>query len=88
MRLPSTPLSYTQLTSFTDSAVGPVLSPDGRMLAFYRSGYAFGTPDQIWLKLLPNGEPVQVTHDPRPKYDIAFSPDGARIAYTVFGISL
>ncbi len=28
--------------------------------------------------------PVQVTHDPRQKYGIAFSPDGARIAYSVF----
>jgi eukaryotic-like serine/threonine-protein kinase len=75
--------SYIQLTSFTDSAVWPVLSPDGRMLAFYRSPGWFFTPDQIWVKLLPNGEPVQVTHDPRPKYGIAFSPDGARIGYTV-----
>jgi len=78
------PSSYTQLTSFTDSAVDPVLSPDGRMLAFYRSSSFFGTPDQIWLKLLPDGEPIQVTHDPRPKYNIAFSPGGDRIAYTVF----
>jgi len=54
------------------------------MLAFYRSSEPFGTPDQIWVKLLPNGEPVQVTHDPRPKYNIAFSPDGTRIAYSVF----
>lgn len=75
--------SYIQLTSFTDSAVWPVLSPDGRMLAFYRSPGWFFTPDQIWVKLLPDGEPVQVTHDPRPKYSITFSPDGARIAYTV-----
>src|SRR5262249_15474016 len=30
-----------------------------------------------------NGEPVQVTHDPRPKYGLALSPDGSRIAYTV-----
>ncbi len=52
------------------------------MLAFYRSSNFFGTTDQIWLKLLPDGEPIQVTHDPRPKYGIAFSPDGARIAYT------
>jgi serine/threonine protein kinase len=79
------PLSYTQLTSFTDSAVGPVLSPDGRMLAFFRSDSSFLTPDQIWVKLLPNGEPVQVTHDARPKYNIAFSPDSGRIAYSVFG---
>jgi serine/threonine protein kinase len=82
--IPNNPASYTQLTSFTDSAVGPVLSPDGRMLAFYRSNNFFGTPDQIWLRLLPNGQPVQLTHDPRPKYNISFSPGGDRIAYTVF----
>jgi serine/threonine protein kinase len=83
--IPNNPASYTQLTSFTDSAVSPTLSPDGRMLAFYRSDHPFGTSDQIWVKLLPNGEPVQVTHDPRGKYNIAFSPDGSEIAYTVFG---
>ncbi len=77
------PASYTQLTSFTDSAVWPVLSPDGRMLAFYRSPGWFFTPDQIWAKLLPDGDPVQVTHDPHAKYGIAFTPDGARIGYTV-----
>ena len=31
------PPVYTQITSFTDSAVAPALSPDGRMVAFYRS---------------------------------------------------
>jgi serine/threonine protein kinase len=83
--IPNDPASYTQLTSFTDSAAGPVLSPDGRMLAFFRSNNPFLTPDEIWVKLLPNGEPVQVTHDPRQKYGIAFSPDSSRIAYSVFG---
>jgi len=83
--VPNNPAAYTQLTSFTDSALSPTLSPDGRMLAFYRSDHSFGTSDQIWVKLLPNGEPIRVTHDPRPKYNIAFSPDGSQIAYTVFG---
>lgn len=78
------PNAWTQLTGFTDFATGPVLSPDGRMLAFYRSANPFGATGQIWLKLLPNGEPVQITHDSREKYNIAFSPDGARIAYSVF----
>jgi eukaryotic-like serine/threonine-protein kinase len=78
------PSSFTQLTSFTDAAVDPVLSPDGRMVAFYRSSTGFGTGGDIWLKLLPDGEPIQVTHDARAKYNIAFSPDGARIAYSVF----
>jgi DNA-binding winged helix-turn-helix (wHTH) protein/Tol biopolymer transport system component len=76
------PATYTQITSFTDSAVAPALSPDGRMVAFYRSDRTFLTADQIYIKLLPNGEPVQLTHDPRPKYNLAFSPDGSRIAYT------
>ena len=84
----SSPAFYTQLTSFTDSAVWPTLSPDGRMLAFYRSDNPFLTSDQIWVKLLPNGEPVQITHDPRPKYNIAFSPDSSKIAYTAFGSNL
>ena len=76
--------TYTQLTNFTDSAVSPALSPDGKMLAFIRSDNWFLTPDQIYVKLLPNGEPVQVTHDSRQKYGPAFSPDGSRIVYTVF----
>jgi WD40 repeat protein len=76
------PVPYTQITSFTDSAVAPALSPDGRMVAFYRSDRTFFIPDQIYVKLLPNGEPVQLTHDPRLKYNLAFSPDGSRIAYT------
>src|SRR5947209_5447926 len=74
--------SYTQLTNFADSAVVPTLSPDGKMLAFYRSQDWFVTPDQIWVKMLPDGEPVQITRDPRSKYGISFSPDGSRIAYT------
>jgi WD40 repeat protein len=54
------------------------------MLAFYRTSSPFGTTSDIWLKLLPNGEPVQITRDSHLKYDIAFSPDGARIVYTAF----
>ncbi len=77
------PAAYTQITSFTDAAVNPVLSPDGRIVAFYRSDRTFWVADQIYAKMLPDGEPVQLTHDPRMKYDLAFSPDGSRIAYTV-----
>ena len=78
-------LAYTQLTNFTDSVVSPALSADGRMLAFIRSDNWFLTPGQIYVKPLPDGDPVQITHDPRPKYGPAFSPDGSRIAYTVAG---
>jgi len=74
---------YAQLTDFTDSAVSPVLSPDGRMVAFIRGSEPFLTSDQIYVKMLPNGEAKRVTDDSRPKYGLAFSPDGSEIAYTV-----
>jgi DNA-binding winged helix-turn-helix (wHTH) protein/Tol biopolymer transport system component len=76
-------LTYQQITNFTDSVVSPALSPDGRMVAFIRSDNWFQSRDPIYVKLLPDGEPVQITDDPRPKYGLAFSPDGSRIAYTV-----
>jgi DNA-binding winged helix-turn-helix (wHTH) protein/Tol biopolymer transport system component len=75
-------LTYTQLTNFTDSAVSPALSPDGRMLAFIRGEYTFGGPGQIYVKLLPDGEPVQLTHDGLDKRGSPkFSPDGTWLAY-------
>jgi eukaryotic-like serine/threonine-protein kinase len=76
-------VSYTQLTDFTDSAVAPALSPDGRMVAFIRGGDPFLTSDEIYVKMLPNGEARRVTDDSRLKYGLAFSPDGSEIAYTV-----
>jgi DNA-binding winged helix-turn-helix (wHTH) protein len=81
------PVIYTQLTHFTDSAVAPTLSPDGRMVGFIRGGGAFLTSDQIYVKMLPNGETRRVTDDSRPKYGLAFSPDGSEIAYTVLAPS-
>jgi Tol biopolymer transport system component/tRNA A-37 threonylcarbamoyl transferase component Bud32 len=74
---------YTQITSFADSAISPALSPDGRMLAFIRgSNTTLSGPGQIYVKLLPAGEPVQLTNDALDKMGPAFSPDGARISYT------
>ena len=34
------------------------------------------------MKILPDGEPVQLTHDNLLKMSPAFSPDGSRVAYT------
>jgi hypothetical protein len=33
--------------------------------------------------MLPDGQPVQLTHDDFDKWSPSFSPDGARIAYTI-----
>jgi DNA-binding winged helix-turn-helix (wHTH) protein/Tol biopolymer transport system component len=76
-------LKYTQLTDFTDSASSPALSPDGHILAFIRSDSPFMSADPIYAKVLPNGEAIRLTDDPRVKYNLAFSPDGSQIAYTV-----
>ena len=80
---PSSPAAWVQLTDFTDSAVSPALSPDGRMLAFVRGSNTFAGPGQVYVKMLPSGDPVQLTHDALPKLNPIFSPDGSRIAYTV-----
>jgi eukaryotic-like serine/threonine-protein kinase len=72
---------WEQLTSFTDSAVYPALSPDGRMLAFLRGSDTFLGPADVYVRMLPSGEPVQLTRDKKLKLSPAFSPDGARIAY-------
>jgi Tol biopolymer transport system component len=74
-------LRYEQITNFADSATSPALSADGRMLTFIRGENTFLGPGQIYVKLLPNGEPVQLTHDAAPKMSPAFSPAADRIGY-------
>jgi len=81
------PAEWAQLTHFTDSATSPALSSDGRMLAFIRGPATFTTPGQIYAKLLPDGEPVALTHDASVKMSPVFSPDSSQIAYTVLNSS-
>jgi Tol biopolymer transport system component len=71
-----------QLTNFTDSATAPALSPDGRMVAFFRGGRHFFSSGQIYVKLLPDGESKQLTFDSSIKYGPVFTPDASRVAYT------
>ena len=81
---PATSKEWEQLTFFKDSAMYPEISPDGRMLAFIRGTGALLGYGELYVKLLPSGEPVQLTHDGRGKFAPAFSPDGSRIAYSIF----
>lgn len=75
--------AWEQLTFFTDSAVYPALSPDGRMLAFIRGNSTFFGRGEIYVKMLPSGDAVQLTHDAGLKLAPAFSFDGSRISYSI-----
>jgi serine/threonine protein kinase len=74
---------WVQLTEFADSVSSPALSPDGRMLAFIRGPRTFTTAGQIYVRFLPDGQPVQLTHDDKIKMSPRFTPDGTAITYTV-----
>jgi Tol biopolymer transport system component len=73
---------YIQLTNFNDSVTAPALSPDGRMVTFFRGGKYFMGEGQVYVKLLPEGESKQLTFDSKAKYDPVFMPDASRVAYT------
>ena len=81
-RQPAPRSEWVQLTNFPDSVSQPALSPDGRMLTFLRGPGSFMTSGQVYVKLLPDGEPQQLTKDDLNKMSPVFTPDGSRIAYT------
>ena len=74
---------WIQLTKFPDPVSQPALSRDGRMLAFVRGLRTTYGVGEIYVKKLPDGDPVQLTHDNLRKTAPVFSPDGAKVAYGV-----
>ena len=81
--LVTSPAEYQPLTDVTDSATAPALSADGRLLAFVRNSGWLLDSGQIWLKVLPNGEPVQLTSALGNVFAPVFTPDGAGVSYSV-----
>jgi eukaryotic-like serine/threonine-protein kinase len=72
---------WTALTHFSDSVVQPTISRDGRLMAFIRGRDIFLGPGQVYVQVLPDGEPVALTNDSPDKLGPAFSPDGSQITY-------
>jgi serine/threonine protein kinase/Tol biopolymer transport system component len=85
LRGPSKPAdrsTWVQLTNLPDAVSQPALSPDGHMVVFVRGPDTFAGPGQIYVKILPVGEPVQLTRDNLQKMSPVFSPDASKVAYT------
>jgi Tol biopolymer transport system component len=53
------------------------------MLAFIRGSNSFFGPGQVCVKFLPDGQPVELTHDASQKLNPVFSADSSLIAYGV-----
>ena len=60
----TSPSEYTQITNFTDSAVAPSLSPDGRMVTFIRGGEFFFSSGADLRQVAPEWR-VGTTHQRR-----------------------
>jgi Tol biopolymer transport system component/tRNA A-37 threonylcarbamoyl transferase component Bud32 len=68
------------LTSYPGVERNPVLSPDGKQVAFSWNGEK-GDNFDIYVKLVDAGTPVRLTHDPAIDDSPAWSPDGRFIAF-------
>jgi Tol biopolymer transport system component/DNA-binding winged helix-turn-helix (wHTH) protein len=68
------------LTSFLGSESHPAFSPDGKQIAFVWSGEK-GDNENIYIKLIGAGEPLQLTTDPASDTGPTWSPSGRYIAF-------
>ncbi|HMF00610.1 MAG TPA: winged helix-turn-helix domain-containing protein [Terriglobia bacterium] len=76
---------YVRLTNFPDAVHSPALSRDGKTLLFVRGSEPFQYgPAELYLKVLPDGEPVALTHDGTNKIAPTLSPDESHAVYTTF----
>jgi Tol biopolymer transport system component len=67
-----------QLTDQAGSVANPVVSPDGRWVAYYR--VLEGQRD-IWIVPFDGGPALRFTDDPATDIHPAWSPDGSRLAF-------
>lgn len=79
--LSKSPIAASQqrlISTFPGSHTDASFSPDGRRIAFISD--VSGVP-QVWVKILAEGDPVQVTFDEAPASRPRWSPAGDEIFY-------
>jgi eukaryotic-like serine/threonine-protein kinase len=77
---PNTALKIVPFTSFPGQKDEPAFSPDGKQIAFVWDGEKGDNPD-IYIKLIGEGRPLQLTTDPASDFSPAWSPDGRFISF-------
>ena len=72
------------LTAGTVRDVRPLIAPDGSRIAFVRSipGAEDGTPSELWVLEVADGSAFALPLAPRSPGEVAWSPDGTRLAFT------
>jgi len=68
------------LTSYPGPEDSPVLSSDGKQVAFSWGG-ADGDNGDIYVKLIGSETPLRLTEDPAFEHEPAWSPDGSQVAF-------
>jgi dipeptidyl aminopeptidase/acylaminoacyl peptidase len=79
---PAQALKSIPFTTFTGLEQHPTFSPDGRQIAFSWDGGDGGNSD-IYIKLIGEGNPLQLTSTPAHEFSPSWSPDGRNIAISV-----
>ncbi len=69
----------TRVTADSGLTTSPTVAPNGSLLA-YASDRGGGSMN-IWVQPLPDGQPVQISHDDEDAAEPDFSPDGSRIVF-------
>lgn len=70
--------SPQRLTDHAGNASHPIISPDGKWIAYYR---IIEEQRDIWTVPVTGGQPIRITDHPAADIHPAWSPDGSMIAF-------
>jgi Tol biopolymer transport system component/tRNA A-37 threonylcarbamoyl transferase component Bud32 len=74
----ATEVQFQRITDMVGMEESPAISPDGKTVAFVARA---GDHNQIWLRLLAGGTPLQITHDEMEHDQPRWAPDSAALIY-------